>query len=150
MSRTMQNTPPRTGAAQRHEVPWSNDLVAVGAAVVCVVVMWLCLSVWAGVDLTVSFEGAVREVSGVAVVMGATVAGLLGVLALRLLERTTPRALRTWTIIAGAVALLSVVGPMSATTAAVAGVLLGMHAIVAVVLIVSLHRNRRWVRPATR
>ncbi|MCK0112978.1 DUF6069 family protein [Ornithinimicrobium sp. F0845] len=143
MSDTMQNSQPKTLTRQRSEPKWSTDLVAVGAAVVCVVVMWLCLAVWSGVDLTVTLGEETREIQGVAVVMGAAVAGLLGVGTLRLLERIMLRALQIWTVIAIAVTLVSALGPLSATSAAATGVLLAMHAIVAVVLIVSMHRIRR-------
>jgi len=143
MSGTLQNSQPRTSAPRR-TVTWSTDLVAMGAAVVCVLVMWLCLSVWGGVDLAVSQNGQVREIGGVAVVLSAAVAGLLGVGTLRLLERSTRHALRIWTVLAIAVTLISALGPLAATSAAATGVLLAMHAIVAVVLIVSMHRIRRW------
>ncbi|WP_109472790.1 DUF6069 family protein [Ornithinimicrobium cavernae] len=145
MSRTIQGTRGRDRTTQEGAVPWSSDLVAVGAAMICALVMWLCVALWGGVELDVVTGGDVRRVGGVTVVTTAALAGLAGVGLLRTLERLTPRALRIWTVIAVAVALVSALGPLSARTPAATGTLLGLHAVVAVVLIVAVHRTRRWV-----
>lgn len=146
MQDTMKPPAPADRTTRRAGPPLSSDLVAVAAAVVCVLVMWGCLAVWGGVDLTADQGGEVVEISGVAVALSAAVAGLLGVALLRVLERVTPHALRIWTVTVAVVTLVSTLGPLSATSAAATGTLLAMHAIVAVVLVVSLHRNRRWGR----
>ncbi|XSS42869.1 DUF6069 family protein [Propionibacteriaceae bacterium Y1685] len=132
---------------RRPAAPLSKDLIAVGAAVVCALVLWGTWALLGDSDLSVRNGNQTTEVGGVAVAVFTAGIGLLGVGALRLLERVTPKALTIWTILAVAITLISALGPLGATSVAAMGVLLGLHAVVAVVLIVAVHRSRRtWSR----
>lgn len=138
MSDLLQSTSERP----RTRVPWITDLSIVGAATVCALLVWLFLGELAGVDLKVDSGGTVREVGVVGVVATAFLAALVGVLLLRFLESQSAGGLRTWTIVAVVVALVSFLGPLGATTGAAKGVLLALHAIVATVVIVGARRSR--------
>ena len=111
-------------------VPWSRDLVVVGAAVVCAWVTWWLAVTIGSVDLVVSAGPGVQRVGGVAVAISAAVGALAGMLALRVLEVWTSRALRIWTVLAVLVLLVSLLGPLSAVTSVAKGTLIGLHAVV--------------------
>lgn len=128
---------------QRGRVPWSTDLVIVVAAVVSVLVAWLFMARLTGVELTVSTGDTVQDVDGLAVVVAAAAAALAGVAGLRVLERLTSKALPIWTVVAVLLAVGSVLGPLSATTAAATATLIGLHAVVAVVVIAAARQSRR-------
>jgi hypothetical protein len=137
MSKTLTNAPPRTSP------PWSTDLVGAGAAVVCVLVTWLCTAYLPDLELAVRRGGEVQQIGWPEVALTAAVVALAGLAALRLLERLTPRALTAWTVLAVVVALVSFLGPLAATTTAATGTLLSMHAVVAAVVIASARASRR-------
>lgn len=124
---------------------WTNDLVTVAAAVICALLTWTLATRLGGVVLEVRDASGSRPVDAFAVVAVATLAGLLGVVSLRVLERLTSRALPIWLSIAILAALISLLGPLAATTAAAAGTLLTLHGVVAAVVIVGLSRSRRKV-----
>lgn len=144
----MRSTETSSNPLVRRGVPWSTDLVIAAAAVICTMVMWLCTVQLGGVDLVVAIDNEVRHISGVAVALSAGMAAILGLIALRALERLTPKALLIWTSVAVVGAALSVLGPLSATSTEAAGTLLGMHGVVAAVVLVGAWRSRR--HPAVR
>jgi hypothetical protein len=127
--------------------PWTTDLVGVGAAAVCAMVTWVFTVQLADLDLIVEAGGEVQRVTGWAVALTAGVAALIGYLALRVLERLTPRALGIWTVLAVVMTLVSFLGPLSATSAAATGTLIALHAVVAAVVIASARSSRRRRRP---
>lgn len=132
-------------------VPLITDLVIAGSSAVCAFVTWLVLVPWGGVDLTVAGStGDIQRIGPVAVVIAALVAGLAGVGSLRLLERWTSRPLTIWTVAAAVILILSLLGPLGATSAAAAGSLLALHGVVAAPLIVAVHRSRRACRALDR
>jgi hypothetical protein len=120
-----------------------TDLKVVAGAAVAAVVAWLCAAQLAGIDLTVSLSGDEQHVGGVAVAVSTVVVGLIGIVALRVLERLTSAALKVWTVVALAVALVSLLGPLSATSPAAKGTLIGLHAVVSVIVIVTARHSRR-------
>lgn len=138
MSSPLQSTTERPGT----RVPWLTDLSIVGGATVSSLFAWLCLAQLAGVDLEVDSGGSIREVGGLAVVTTALLTSLVGVLVLRFLESRSVGGLRTWTVVAIVVTLLSFLGPLGATTGAAKGVLFALHTIVAAVVIVGARRSR--------
>ena len=123
-------------------VPWSRDLVVVGAAVVCAWVTWWLAVTIGSVDLVVWAGPGVQRVGGVAVAISAAVGSLAAMLALRVLEAWTSRALRIWTVLAVLVLLVSLLGPLSAVTSVAKGTLIGLHALVAAVVVVAARRSR--------
>lgn len=139
----MPSTPTPTASAQRRSaVPLTTDLAVAGAAVVCALVLWSAVAYLGGVELEVRAGDRVQQVTGLSVAVASAVAGLLGIGALRLLERRTPRALTIWTVLALVVTVISALGPLGALTASALGTLLALHAVVAAVLLVGAHRSR--------
>lgn len=127
---------------RRERIAWSTDLVVVAAAMACPLVLFLCAVTWGGVDLTVEMGGEVRRVGAGSVAAAAGLSSLAAVIVLRALETRTTKAIGIWTAIAVATGLLSLLGPLAATTPSATGTLVAMHAIVAVVVIVSGRRSR--------
>lgn len=127
----------------RQSVPVLTDVVIVGAAVLCALITWF-LAVWlGGVDLVVNTGAGDQQVGGVSVAVTAGVAALVGLIVLRILERITGKALPIWVVLAVVVTLVSLFGPLAATTAAAMGTLLTLHGVVAAVVIVAAIRSRR-------
>ncbi|MGH8965935.1 MAG: DUF6069 family protein, partial [Actinomycetes bacterium] len=94
------------------------------------------------IDLAVRSGGdTVRQVSSLAVTLTSLGVGFAGWALLALLERWTPRARPVWTVIAGAVFTVSLLGPLGAVTPEAAAVLMGMHCVVAAILIYGLRRT---------
>ena len=139
----MLSTTKTAGPPVRPEVPWTTDLVIGGAAVICAMVMWLSAVQVGGVDLVVAIDNETRHIRGISVALSAAAAALVGLIVLRGLERFSATALRTWTLIALAVATFSALGPLSAASADAKGTLLGLHGVVAAVVIVGARRSRR-------
>lgn len=127
----------------RSGAPWANDLAIIAAAVICAMVMWLCAVQLGDVDPVVVIGDEARRISGASVAFSAAIAAFIGLLVLRGLERLSSRALQAWTVIAIAVAALSALGPLSATSSDTKGTLLGLHGVVAAVVIVGARRSRR-------
>jgi hypothetical protein len=117
-----------------------------GAAVVCAtlaaVLVWVVAVPIGGVDLQVEMGGETEAVDLRAVAVVALGSGLLGWALLALLEWRIRRAATIWTAVALVVTLLSLAGPLtSATNAAAGAVLVGLHLVVAAVLILALRRT---------
>ena len=112
-------------------------VVAAGAAAA----LWLVAKA-AGIDLAVHSGGGSRPVGLVSVIVTVVVVALVGAGLLRLLERRTANGLRTWTIIAVVVWVLSFLGPLSAMTVGAGLVLAAMHLTVGAVVVGGLRRTR--------
>ena len=116
--------------------------VAVVGAAVDAVMLWVAAVPVGGVDLQVEMGGETEKVDLRAVTVVALASGLLGWALLALLEWRVPRAAAIWTAVALVVTLLSLAGPLTSATSAAAGaVLVGMHLVVAAVLIPVLRRT---------
>lgn len=138
----MSSTETMSKSTVRSGVPWSTDLVIAAAAVICAMFLWLSAVQLGGVDLVVGSDDEVRHISGVAVALSAGVAAMLGLIALRGLQRFMSNAIQVWTGVVVLVTALSALGPLSATSSDVAGTLLGMHGVVAAVVLVGAWRSR--------
>lgn len=113
----------------------------VGAAAAAVV-LWVAAVPLGGVDLQVEMGGETEAVDLRAVVVVASAGGLLGWGLLAVLEWRVRRAAAIWTAVALVATLLSLVGPLTSATSAAAGaVLVGLHLVVAAVLIPVLRRT---------
>ncbi|WP_424533326.1 DUF6069 family protein [Sphaerisporangium viridialbum] len=130
-------TPGRTGrtAARRP--------LTVAGATVAALAVWALADPVAGIDLAVRAGGAVQSVGPASVAMASLVAGLAAWALLASLERLTSRPGLIWTIIAFAVLVLSLLGPLGAVGTASTLALAGMHLVVAAVLIPGLGRSAR-------
>lgn len=133
------SVPPARPDARRRLV--LRAAAVVGAAVAAVV-LWTAAVQIAGVDLQVDMGGTTEVVDLRAVATVALGSGLLGWALLALLERRVRRAATAWTVVALVVTLLSLVGPLtSARNTAAGAVLVGLHLVVAAVLIPVLRRT---------
>jgi hypothetical protein len=93
------------------------------------------------VDLEVELGGAAQAIGGFRTLSSTLVAGLLAWVALELLERCTSRAGVVWRSLACTVLVVSLTGPLAATSGAATAVLMGLHAVVGTVLIIGLGRS---------
>lgn len=121
---------------------WSRPLVVVAAAAAALVV-WAIASQVAGLDVRLSAGAVPEHVTAVTVAVVTVLAGLAGWAVLALLERVVPlRARRIWTVLAVAVLVVSLAGPLDAgTTTATKIALACMHLAAAGVLIPALARS---------
>lgn len=115
------------------------------AAAICATITWLAVHIGGGVELTV---GSGQRIGAVAVAVTAVVAAGAGWLALALVERWSARPRRTWTVLAVAAFVVSLLGPLGGTTPAAKGGLLALHSVVAAVVIVGLRRTARTGSPS--
>jgi hypothetical protein len=91
------------------------------------------------VDLAVRTGDVVQPVTGGSVAATALVAGLAATLSAWLLTRIAPRRCRTvWTVLASAVLLVSLLGPLGATSPAAVVSLVALHLLVGLALLVGL------------
>jgi len=106
---------------------------------------WGIIGPLLGVDLAVRAApgGGVQQVGPAAVATVAVLTGLAGWALLMVMERLTKRARAAWTAIALVLLLVSLAGPLAATTPAATVGLAALHLVVAAVLIVGLRRSRR-------
>lgn len=103
--------------------------------------LWLAAQA-AGIELTVAMSGRPPMTIGLpAVLATAAAASLAGWGALAVLARVSSRPGRSWTVVASAALVLSLLGPAAAEAdTATRAVLLAMHLAVAAVLIPGLRR----------
>lgn len=127
----------------RTQVPLGTDAVVVGMAVVAAVGAWLLWTQVAGVDLVVRTGDSAQAVGTVAVVVSTLVPTVFGAGLLRFLERRMADGLRVWTMLASAVFVVSLLGPLGATTATGGLALASLHLLVTLVLVVGLRQVRR-------
>jgi Family of unknown function (DUF6069) len=110
-------------------------LAVLGPAVAALAV-WLVAVPLAGVDLQVRTSGTTQDVGPVSVVASALLATVAGLGCLAILRRITKRPARAWTIVASAVLVLSLAGPLGqAVGTGATAILVAMHLAVAAVLI---------------
>lgn len=128
---------------RRSRTPWTTDLVGAGAAAICALVLWTALVPLGGLDLAVAMNDDVTYVGAPAVAIAAFVAALGGLLALRILERFTRRALAVWTVLAVVVLAVSLAGPLGAQSLPAMLGLIGLHTTVAAVVLAIGHLSRR-------
>jgi hypothetical protein len=96
-----------------------------------------------GIDLAVRSGGDVRPVGLVSVIAVSLLAAVAGGLTHRLAGRWT-HGPRVWTVVAAIVLVVSLTGPLGATTAAAGAVLAAMHLVVGLTVI--LRQPRRTAR----
>ena len=128
-----------TTAAHPTRTSLSRNAITVIGATVGALALWLVETRLIGVDLAVRTGDVVQPVTGVSVVATALVAGLAATLTAWLLTRLAPRRCRTvWTVLASAVLLVSLLGPIGATSPAAVVSLVALHLLVGLALLVGL------------
>ena len=128
-----------TTTAQPTRTSLSRNAITVIGAAVGALALWLVEIRLIGVDLAVRTGDVVQPVTGVSVVATALVAGLAATLSAWLLTRLAPRRCRTvWTVLASAVLLASLLGPLGATSPAAVVSLVALHLLVGLALLLGL------------
>lgn len=121
-------------------IRWARPTAVIAAAGAALVV-WVVAAPVLGVELTVVQGTGTQQVGPVAVVLVSVLAGLVGWALLAALERWTRNARRSWVALAGVVTLVSLVGPLGATSTSGTLSLVCLHLAVAAVLIALLSRS---------
>jgi hypothetical protein len=91
-----------------------------------------------GVDLVVRAGDGTRTIEPFVVMLTTLAIGLAGWGLLELLERWSGHARALWLAVAGVVFVVSLAGPLGALTGAATAVLLGLHVLVAAILVVGV------------
>lgn len=120
---------------------WRASIV-VGAAA-SATIAWTFLDKVSGVDMAVKSGNSTNHVGVAAVAIVALGVGLAGWGLLAWLERGAKRPRRTWTMIAVAVFVLSLLGPLGGVDGAAKASLAALHLTVATIIIVGLPRIPR-------
>ncbi|MFI5959941.1 DUF6069 family protein [Cryptosporangium sp. NPDC051539] len=123
----------------------SRQILPRSAAVAAAALAALVLFSVSGADPVVhGAGGADQQVGAGAVLVTSVLAGLGGWAVLAILERTTKRPVRNWTVVSITVFVLSLLGPVgSADGVHSAGVLIALHFVVFGVLYSGLVRSAR-------
>src|SRR3954452_12559983 len=114
---------------------WRDALVVAAAAAGAAAAIWWLATGGASVDLTVGSGSDAREIGLVSVVVPAVGVSVAAAGLLRVLDRRTGHGLAIWTWVAVAVLVLSLVGPLGASTLSAGACLVGMHLAVGAVVI---------------
>ena len=117
---------------------WRDDWPLAVAAAAAAALDWVMATQAAGVDLAVGDQ----HVNVVSVIVTAVVVTVAAGGLLRFLERRTERARSIWTGIAIAVGLLSLAGPLGASSLQAGLWLASLHAVVGSVVLGGLLRSR--------
>lgn len=120
-----------------------GDLVVVLTAVLGAAATWAVWTQAFGVELVADTGSGSREIGPAAVVLTTLVVAAAGVGLRRLLEAKLTRGRRWWTVTAVAVWLVSMLGPLGATTAGAVLALVSLHVVVGTVVVVGLLRPGR-------
>jgi hypothetical protein len=124
--------------------------LAIVAAAGATFTVWTIAHPLAGADLVVNTGSSPTTVTAAAVTLMTVIAGLAAWGLLALLERVTGKAASIWSWIAGAVLLISLLGPIgSAVGAAATTALIAMHLVAGAVLIPLMAHSSVQCRVAT-
>jgi hypothetical protein len=128
-----------TTSIRTTRISLSRTAITIAAATVGALVLRAVETRLIGVDLAVRTGDVVQHISAVSVAATALAAGLAGSLTAWLLARLAPRRCRTvWTVLASAVLVISLLGPLGATSAAAVVSLMALHLLVGLTLVVGL------------
>jgi hypothetical protein len=103
------------------------------------VVVWAAARA-AGIDLAVKSGDGTSHVNVVSVLVTALVVSVAAIGLLRVLERRTTNGRRTWTIVALAVWVVSLLGPLSATRPSAGLALASLHLLVGAIVVGGLRQ----------
>ena len=120
---------------------WRDDWPLAVAAAVAASVDWAAIQL-SGVDLAVGSGSDAQQVGLVSVIGCAAVVAVVASGLLRFLEARSPHGRGIWIAVALVVGLLSLVGPLGASSLQAGLALVSLHAVVASVVLVGLLRSR--------
>lgn len=137
-----------TAALHHPPSTMTTRAASVGAAVVVALVHWFAIELFGGLDLRVGSGASARVLDAPRIAGSALVAAAAGWGLLALMERRLGRSARTfraWRRVAVVVAVLSLLGPLTADAAwEVRGSLVALHATVATAFVVAMSRRSGW------
>lgn len=119
-----------------------GDLLVVLTAVAGALTAWAFWTQVAGIELAVDTADGARPVVAVDVALAALVSSVVGVLLLRVFQARSPRGLRRWTVVAGVVCALSLLGPLGGASAPAVAALMSLHVLVGAVVVLGARRAR--------
>jgi hypothetical protein len=140
-SQTSSSVSASTAACRRRRT--RARMLTVLAAAFSAVLGWVIAVQVLGVELVVAVGATEQSVGLIAVVSTSVLAGLAGWALLALLERRTARAKFAWTITAVTVLVLSMAGPLGASSMQAMATLIALHVAVGGVLIAGLRASSR-------
>ena len=120
---------------------WRDDGALAGAAAIAAAVDWIAVS-QGGVDLAVGSGSGARQVGLVSVIVCAGVVAVAASGLLRLLEARSPHGRGIWVAVALVVGLVSLAGPLGASSLQAGLSLVSLHAVVGSVVLGGLLRSR--------
>ncbi|WP_328532191.1 DUF6069 family protein [Nocardioides sp. NBC_00368] len=126
---------------QRTRIGWPRIVGTAAVAAVAATVVWLLWTAAGGVDLEVKSGSGAQQIGIGSVILSSLLIGLAGGALLRWWEGRSERGTRRWTMLAVAIALVSLITPTSALTVAAGLGLVSLHVVVAVVVIAGLRRR---------
>jgi len=133
---------PAAAPMARELSPWCTPTArrrhAVLGATLGAVVSWSVSHYVGGVDLVVGSGANARTVGVFSVLLVSLLAGAAALGLATVLSRRAGRPRRTWTVVAGLVLALSLLGPLGATSVTVALALLALHLVVGLGLILGI------------
>ncbi|NMO52076.1 hypothetical protein HH310_12815 [Actinoplanes sp. TBRC 11911] len=122
----------------------TTRLVTIAAATASALVYWTLTDGIGGVDLAIRQGGETQPIGPVSVAATTLIVGFLAWALLALLERRAQHPARTWRIIALAVFVVSLAGPLgSGADLSSKLILTGMHMLIALILIPNLPKSGR-------
>jgi hypothetical protein len=121
---------------------WRDDWALAVAAAVAAAVDWIAVVWLAGVDLSVGSGSSSQQVGLVSVIVCAVVVAVAASALLRLLEAHSPHGRGIWIAVALAVGLVSLAGPLGASSLQAGLSLVSLHAVVGSVVLGGLLRSR--------
>ncbi|WP_248583536.1 DUF6069 family protein [Nocardioides sp. InS609-2] len=125
---------------------WLKEGAIVLEAMLAALVAWSLWSSVGDVELTAGSGADVRHVGVGAAVTTALVVAVAGALALRAFEAMSKRGRTWWTVVAAAVWLLSLLGPLGARDTSAWLALTSLHLVVGAIVLFGL----RWAHGAER
>ena len=126
---------------ERTRVGWPRIAAVAAAAAAAAAVTWVLWTQLGGVDLEAKTGSAPQQIGIGAVIVSSLVIALAGGALLRWWQGRSERGTRRWTILAVAIAVVSLITPTSALTVAAGLGLASLHVVVAVVVIAGLRRG---------
>jgi hypothetical protein len=128
--------PSPTARPATHRVARRSSVIAV--ATIAALLFWAIADRLAGIDLIVHTGGGEQQVGAGAVAATSVLAGLAAVGLAALLNRRTSRPRRTWLVVATTALVVSLAGPLGATTIAAGLALAALHVVVGATLILGI------------